>query len=165
MKRICVFILISLSACGDVKEDKRQSEEVVIQNGEVTKASSTDTLCFILTEGNNNQDTQAVKLIVTGDVVEGKMMYMPAEKDWRFGNLKGMKAGAQLDLVWTFVQEGMKDSSQVVMKINGDQLLQKSVSYYPETGREFIADTATFTTTYKKVDCTNFPKQDFDIGL
>jgi len=162
MKFFLIVTLLFFCACSNDAPQKPQ--DVVLQEGEASFTKN-DTLCFIYTEGKKQQDTQAVKLLISGNDVEGKMIYMPEEKDWRFGTLKGKKTNDILSLKWTFVQEGIKDSADVIFKLDGDKLLQKSVSYDVQTGREMIADTASFTKAFEKINCENFPKQDFDMGL
>ena len=164
MKRYCIILFIIMAAC-ETPNPEGKAQDVFITNGEVTTAVLPDTMCFILTEGLKNQDTQAVKLIFSKNQVSGKMVYMPAEKDWRFGNLNGVKESNVLKLTWVYVQEGMKDSVRTVFKLEDDGLLQKPFNYDVVTGKEFVADTSQFTRKYQKVDCSSFPKQDFDLGI
>jgi len=166
MKRYCFVLFVIATACSNPNADKeKKTGDVIVHDEEVNKTVETDTSCFILTEGRKNQDTQAVKLAINGNDVTGKLFYMPSEKDWRFGNLRGTKDGDMLTLMWVYVQEGMKDSTQVVFKIDANTLLQKPFSYDNKTGKEFISDTSQFTMKYQQVDCSNFPKHDFDLGI
>lgn len=166
MKKYLLYIALVVCGCNNTPNKESDTpEDVLFENGNVSTVPAADTMCYMLTQGKENQDTQVAKIVITGNVVEGKLMYMPAEKDWRFGNIKGEKNADILNLQWTFVQEGIKDSTTVIMKMTGNQLFQKSTSYNPETGKEFIADTSQFSVSYQKVDCGNLPKHDFDLGI
>ena len=164
MKRYCIILFTIITAC-EVPDPEGKAKDAPVTDGEVATASVSDTMCFILTEGLKNQDTQAVKLTINGDQIAGKMIYMPEEKDWRFGSLKGTKHGDVLKLTWVYVQEGMKDSTETVFKLEESGLLQKPFNYDAMTGREFVSDTSQFTRKYQKIDCSRFPKQDFDLGI
>ena len=164
MRKSIVVLMFVLSACGTSTPDNNNKEQdVVIEEGAV-KTASADTMYYIYTAGTKQQDTDAVKIIINGNIVEGKMMYMPAEKDWRFGKLYGSREGEFMNLTWIFIQEGIKDSAQVVFRLKGDQLIQQSYSSDADTG-ENIVDTTSFMKIYKKTDRNNFPRQEFDMGL
>lgn len=156
---ICSLLFLS---CRDNAKITQEATENVIEIATKISTNTTDTLCFLQTQGIKHQDTSIIKLVITNNDVVGKMLYMPHEKDGRFGNIKGNKNGDILDLVWTYMQEGMKDSIPVILKMNGSSLLQKSSSYDLNSGREFIADTAEFRKEYSKMDCILFSKYDFD---
>lgn len=89
-------MLILLSACGE--QTPRENAEKIIGAATEVANTTTDTMCFVRTEGNEHQDTAAIKLVITGNYVSGKMMYLPAEKDWRLGNLKGIRQNNILKL-------------------------------------------------------------------
>jgi hypothetical protein len=118
---------------------------------------ATGTHCFIRTEGKNNQDTAAVKLVITNELVSGKMINMPYEKDSRRGTIKGIKTGDTIVGIWTYIQEGMWDSLKVAFLLKDDQLIQKETTFDPPQGREVLPDTSSYTRVFNKVDCSLYP--------
>jgi hypothetical protein len=166
MKKYLFPALILVASCGrSPDETKKENAENALEVATEVSTSKPDTLCFLRTEGTKNQDTNAVRLIITNDAVVGKMMYLPNESDWRLGELAGKKDGNLINASWKYMQEGMLDTIQVSFKIDGDKLYQKQPSYDPKTGEEFLTDTAQYRLEYYRVDCAGFPQQDFDFGV
>jgi hypothetical protein len=111
------------------------------------------------TEGKNNQDTAAVRLVINNEIVTGKMVNMPFEKDWRKGTVKGQKSGDTIVGIWTYMQEGMWDSIKVSFLLKNDQLIQKETAFDPESGREVLPDTSHYSRIFTKIDCALFPSR------
>lgn len=162
MKKDVLITILFLTACGDAGH-KEEPQDVAIEQGSI-KDAVPDTFYYLLTGGAKQQDTEAIKFTISGDRVEGKMMHMPYEKDWRFGKLSGVRESDYLSLKWIFIQEGMLDSAQIVFKMEGDNLIQQSYNSEPDTG-ENIVDTASVKKVYHTIKRSSFPKQDFDMGL
>jgi hypothetical protein len=62
------------------------------------------------------------------------------------------------------MQEGMIDSVAVAFRMEGSTLLQKSPSYDPQTGREFLPDTATYRIRFTQADCGNVEMLEYDLS-
>jgi hypothetical protein len=148
------FLLLS---CGNNAARQTPEEKVLTVASEVS--SNTVTSCFMRTEGKNSQDTAAVRLVTNNEIVMGKMVNMPFEKDWREGTVKGRKNGDTIVGIWTFMQEGMWDSIKVSFLLKDDQLIQKETAFNPESGREVLPDTSHYSLIFKKIDCTLFPSR------
>lgn len=111
--------------------------------------------CFLRTEGSNNQDTTAVHLVINAGKVTGEMQWIPKEKDARKGTLEGTIAGNDIKAVWTFSQEGMKDTLGVAFQLSAQELAQKPFKVVKD-GRQQTDGAAGYTITYKLDNCTKF---------
>lgn len=115
--------------------------------------SSSEQFCFLKVEGQKNQDSTQVTLILRGDTVEGKMIWLPAEKDARRGTIKGTRKDNIITAIWSFMQEGSHDSLPLQFKLKGDTLLQKEFAVDPATGRQIIRRDAAYKDKLLRVDC------------
>jgi len=139
------------------------------KTADTTKAVSTDTAkditlnapaqnmdyCFLRTEGTSNQDTTAVHLNVNAGKVTGEMQWLPKEKDARKGTLEGAITGNDVKAVWTFMQEGMKDTMAVAFQLSAQQLGQKPFKVTKD-GRQVTDNAAGYTIIYKLDNCSKF---------
>ncbi len=111
--------------------------------------------CFYHTDGKQAQDTTMVNMLINGDAVTGKMSWLPKEKDARKGTITGKLSGNAIKAVWTFTQEGSKDSMNVEFQLRGNALAQKPYSYDAKTGREQTNTNADYSVIYNMKNCTN----------
>ncbi|MFA6087002.1 hypothetical protein [Mucilaginibacter sp.] len=112
--------------------------------------------CFIHTDGINGQDTTAVHLVINANKVSGDMSWLPKEKDRRKGTLAGMLNGDKIKAVWSFMQEGMKDTLAVEFKLSAQELAQKPMNLNVATGREQVNTNADYSVIYKLDNCEKF---------
>jgi len=115
--------------------------------------ASASELCFLNTAGNNHQDSTQVHLSIKDSVVSGEMIWMPFEKDSRKGKLLGTKNGPLINVLWTFMQEGMQDSIRLQFKYDGDHLHQKPLMFNETTSREETNNNSPYTTDLEPVNC------------
>ena len=108
--------------------------------------------CFLSLSGNN-KDSSFVSLSILGDKIIGKHSWIPFEKDGRMGTITGTKKGDTIDVVWEFMQEGMKDTLRTVFLLKDDQLKQKPFSVDNKNGRQITDDKSAFTVIYNKINC------------
>ena len=158
---ILPIALLVLSCNGKPKETA--TEQALELAGEVS-TNVADTLCFIRTAGANNQDSSLIQLVIIADKVTGKMMNLPHEKDSRVGRISGEKDGDIITARWTYMQEGMIDSVMVSYRLAGGNLLQKPSSFNPETGREFLPDTARYSILFETTFCGSVPMLQYDLS-
>lgn len=109
--------------------------------------------CFIRLDGEQQQDSTFLQLVIRGESVSGVYNHIPLEKDARRGTVLGTMDNDTLDLVWTFQQEGTQDTMRVVFLFDGDKLLQKSLSVDTQTGRQVTLDSSSFSEVYERIDC------------
>ncbi|MCC8407999.1 hypothetical protein LJ707_03600 [Mucilaginibacter sp. UR6-1] len=110
-------------------------------------------VCFLRTEGTQNQDSTKIHLMIAGDKVTGDMQWLPKEKDARKGTLEGTQDGNTIKAIWTFNQEGTKDTMAVEFNFPGDKLTQKPYKVNAKDGRQQTDTKAGYTVVYEKVDC------------
>ncbi|QNL48545.1 hypothetical protein H8S90_17365 [Olivibacter sp. SDN3] len=110
--------------------------------------------CFLNLSGNRKtQDSSYVSLTINGEKVSGNHHWSPFEKDGRAGTINGLKRGDTLDVVWSFMQEGMQDTLRTVFLLKGDILKQKPYSVDQQVGRQVTDNQSDFSIIYKKVSC------------
>lgn len=153
---VCLAALL-FAACSS-PSNKTSGKGTVVAGDTLAKSSATATtnqtatissLCFLRTEGKTNQDTTSIELVVKGNKVTGVMNWLPYQKDSRKGTLDGTFKGDTINAVWTFMQEGMKDTLNLKFKLDNDQLAQKPLKLNAKTGREQTDLSAGYTLEYK----------------
>jgi hypothetical protein len=153
---ICVLALASCSGNGNKGADTTQAAA-----GDSSKAATLNApaqsmeYCFLRTEGTSNQDTTAIHLIVNANKVTGEMKWVPKEKDARKGALEGTMSGNDIKAVWTFMQEGAKDTMAVSFQLSPQQLGQKPFKVTKD-GRQETDGAAGYTIIYKLDNCSTF---------
>lgn len=147
------LILISLLAAACTSNNtKTESKDADSPDSSTLKtAVATDTSrCFLLIEGTKNQDSTTIELSIKNNKVTGQMNWLPYQKDSRRGTLTGTTKGDTINAVWSFMQEGMKDTIGLKLILNGNQLMQKPLSFDAKTGREHTDEKAGYTVVYKE---------------
>ncbi|MBC8032721.1 MAG: hypothetical protein H7Y03_01140, partial [Chitinophagaceae bacterium] len=109
--------------------------------------------CYQLVTGSRQKDTAFIRLTVDGTDVTGTFSTSIYEKDTRKGTYAGTMRDSIVRAVWSFTQEGIKDSLPIEFKVEGNSVVQKRFSYDSKTGREFIADTSTYRDRFQQVAC------------
>ena len=146
---IASLLIASCSSNGNKTEnkdaDKADSSKVTAN----TVATDTSR-CFLLTEGKKNQDSTTIELAIKNDKVTGQMNWLPYQKDSRKGTLTGTAKGDTINAMWTFMQEGMTDTTGLKLVLNGNRLLQKPLTFDAKTGREHTDEKAGYTVIYKE---------------
>ena len=132
------FSLVLLSACNktDTPEtNKNAASGTPIVNSDAFKSGDTllEGIKQIAVEDGEycfkkmlNKDVTDVQLRILGNVVTGKMNWLPYEKDSAKGTLKGQfnKAG-ELELLYDYMIEGNKQTETKIMKIENKKLMLK----------------------------------------
>lgn len=142
---VCLFL-----ACKNTAEKTQKEENVQSENERQTsQPPATTKLCF-LTTGKDLQrgdrvirDSTILTLEVTGKQVTGIFKWFPAEKDGRSGTLKGTLADNQVRGKYTFIQEGMTETQDILIKMTEEQA--KITTNQGKHGE--------FVLTAQKVDC------------
>jgi predicted small lipoprotein YifL len=150
---LLTLLIITLAACGSNGNIKLRGENATILNPDSGATKSIDTLCFERYSGLQKQDTASISIIINGNDVTGRYANYPYEKDSRVGTVVGIKSGNFIKGTWRFQQEGMNDTIGFEFELEGNSLRQKQTSYDANSGREVIADTATFNLEFIKRDC------------
>lgn len=164
-----VFTIVSLSlfSCSDVVNEAEQTadsaavSEALQAAGEIS-TRDIDSTCYLLVEGSTKQDSKILKLITDGDDVAGVLLYLPHQKDARFGNIRGSRDGDIIFGTWYYEQEGMKDSVEFSFRKDGNDVLQQASSFNEKTGREYLNTSSPYNIRYSPTDCSNLPHYKID---
>lgn len=147
-------LLVFIAACSGPKTDGKGTATVIAGDSLAKSALTpstehnvaTSSLCFIRTD---RRDTTNLEMLIKGSKITGQMDWMPFEKDSRKGSLSGTIKNDSISAVWSFMQEGMKDTLALKFLIKGDKLMQKPLKLNTKTGREQTDGGAGFTTAYR----------------
>jgi hypothetical protein len=120
MKKIIIStlcIMAMFSSC----QNKKPENTTVAETPSISEMEAKK--CFLSIV---NQDTTRVSLLIDGDKITGEMDWIPFQKDKRIGTLVGKKnANGELELVYSFMQEGMSQTETKIMKVENDILFIK----------------------------------------
>lgn len=154
---MCALALASCTGNGNKGTDTTKAATAADTSKAATLNAPAQNMeyCFLRTEGTSNQDTTAVHLIVNAGKVSGEMKWLPKEKDARKGTLEGTINGNDIKAVWTFMQEGAKDTMAVAFQLSPQQLGQKSFKVTKD-GRQETDGAAGYTIMYKLDNCSTF---------
>lgn len=155
---ICAASLL-MAACtqNSTKTENKDADKPTDSTLVKNNAAATDTSrCFLLTEGKNNQDTTTVELAIKKGKVTGQMIWLPYQKDKRKGTLEGVIKDDSIHAVWSFMQEGMRDSIPLKFLLKGNLLIQKPLKFDEKTGKQQTDEKAGYTVAYKE---TALPKK------
>jgi len=147
------LIIISLLATACTSNNtKTESKDADSPDSSTLKNTvATDTSrCFLLTEGTKNQDSTTIEFAIKNNKVNGQMNWLPYQKDSRKGTLTGTAKGDTINAVWSFMQEGMKDTIGLKLVLNGNRLMQKPLAFDAKTGRQYTDEKAGYTVVYKE---------------
>lgn len=153
-KYVLILTVILFAACGEEADNAGNLKAV--KQPKVKERS----YCYLRTDGTNNQDTEAIHIIVKNDSVSGEMKYLPHEKDARVGTLTGIKVGDVIKADWLCQQEGMEFTVQVGLKMKRNKVLQQ-VSAFNDKGEEYLPTNAEYKWEYKEVNCDQFPARNY----
>lgn len=158
----CLFLICALAASctgsgkgdADTVSTKPTHEDTVQANANNAPAVNMQ-YCFYHTDGTAAQDTTAVSITINGDKVTGKMNWIPKEKDARKGKLAGKLTGNAIKAVWSYGQEGTKDTMSVEFQLRGNALAQKPYKYDSKTGAQQTNSAADYSVIYTMKNCVN----------
>ena len=132
------------------KDGDQPADSTLVKNN---SGAATDTSrCFLLTEGKDNKDTTTIELAIKSGKVTGQMIWLPYQKDKRQGTLEGVIKDDSIRAVWSFMQEGMRDSISLKFLLKGNLLIQKPLKFDEKIGKEQTDEKAGYTLAYKETD-------------
>jgi len=156
MKRMiypCFCAALLLSCNHATQSEKEQRTERIMNAAAELSNVTTDSMCYLLTEGIAKNDTTIIQLAIKGKTVSGHMAYLPYEKDSRRGILWGTKTGKKIQVQWAYMQEGISDTLALNFRLEDDALKQQKPAYDKNTGKEYFPGNAAYDRHYKRIDC------------
>ena len=152
---IAALLIASCSSNNSKPVNKDSVDAHVADTGKITKAanpSMASSLCFLRTEGKSNQDSTSIELVIKDNKVTGQMNWMPNQKDSRKGTLEGTIKGDTINTVWSFMQEGMKDTLNLKFKLSNNKLSQKPLKLNVTSGRDQTDESVGYSLNYRTSD-------------
>lgn len=141
------FFFSSCSSNSDKSNDS--SDTIAVTEPRTPLAHA---LCFLRTDGANKRDSTSIELVIKNNKVTGLMNWMPYEKDSRKGKLAGTINNDTIQVVWSFMQEGMTDTLTLHFKLDNTKLWQKPLKLNTQTGREQTDMSSGYTLAYATAD-------------
>lgn len=154
---LLILSILFVAACNNPEKESNTTNK---SSDIETPASAPDTFCYLYTDGTEQQDSFAVKLIINGNSVSGEMKYLPWQKDASTGTLKGTKKNNVVKLIWTYWQEGMETVEKVAFKLNDGKAYQQ-VPAFNDRGEMYLPENPEYGEVYSLVDCSVLPKRNY----
>jgi len=152
---ISIGFFLFCSGCNQLPQAKKhanwvdstfQSDTMVVDT-----SKRPNEYCFIHV---TQSDSSFVNLVFIKEQVTGKYTWIPFEKDSRTGTITGSKRGDTLDVVWNFMQEGVKDTLRTMFLLHDGTLKQRPFRVNQQTGRQQADQHAAFSILYKPIVCS-----------
>lgn len=157
LSMVMAGIILSSNACNQKSPSKNKANwadsTFVHDTTQGNKVDKQEELCFAQLKNAQSKDSSFINLSILGDKVTGKYSWIPFEKDSRTGSINGTKRGDTIDVVWSFMQEGMQDTLRTVFLLQPNTLKQKPYTINQKTGREVTNNQSDFSISYQKINC------------
>lgn len=149
-------ILALMVACTNNPTENNENEIALNNKRDSIISDSPDkSLCFLKLDGTKGQDSTYVYMHLKGDSITGIYNSIPEMKDARKGIIKGVKLGDTLNVVWSFMQEGIIDTIHTQFILEGDKLKQQPFLTLKD-GKQVRDRDAAFEIAYNSVSCPVF---------
>ncbi|MCB0696347.1 MAG: hypothetical protein KDC07_03215, partial [Chitinophagaceae bacterium] len=116
-----------------------------------------DTLCYVLTEGDENRNINAVRIIQQGDKVTGILKYLTFGEPPAQGDLNGTIKDGIITADWTFIKDKQFYKIPVSFKMTKNALLQKPTAVSKD-GQPYIPEDGEYSYKFNRVSCEYFPE-------
>lgn len=126
-------------------------------NKEDKKKSKADTFCYIISDGENNENINAVKLIIIGDKVAGELKYITADEPPAAGKLDGTIKDGIITADWTFIKQGNYYKIPVAFKMTKNAVFQKPSAVNAD-GQAYIPEEGEYSYEFPLVNCEYYPQ-------
>lgn len=119
MKNILYYLcfILLIASCTSKKEEQSSVESEVQEE---------KLLCFRneypFEDNSGKVDVEELTLAITGNQVTGMYNWLPAEKDQRKGTFTGTITGKTINAKYTFMQEGIEESTNISIEIKDDKV-------------------------------------------
>lgn len=121
------------------------------------KKTKADTFCYVIADGENNENINAVKLIINGDKVTGELKYITAGQPPAAGQLNGNIKDGIITADWTFVKQSNYYKIPVTFKMTGNAVFQKPSAVNAE-GQAYIPEDGEYSYEFPLVNCEYYPQ-------
>lgn len=121
------------------------------------KEAKADTFCYVISDGENNENINAVKLVIKGDKVTGELKYITANEPPAAGQLNGTIKDGIITADWTFVKQSNYYKIPVAFKMTKNAVFQKP-SAVNQDGQAYIPEDGEYSYEFPRVDCEYYPR-------
>lgn len=121
------------------------------------KEAKADTFCYVMSDGENNENINAVKLIIKGDKVTGELKYITANEPPAVGQLNGTIKDGIITADWTFVKQSNYYKVPVAFKMTNKAIFQKP-SAVNQDGQAYIPEEGEYSYEFPLVNCEYYPQ-------
>lgn len=121
------------------------------------KKSGPGTFCYVISDGENNQNINAVKLVIDGDNVTGELKYITAGEPPAAGKLNGTIKDGIITADWTFIKQTNYYKVPVAFKMTKDAVFQKPSAVNAD-GQAYIPEGGEYSYEFPLVDCAYYPQ-------
>lgn len=151
-----VFIVPFLGAClSDATKHEGNDIAIASNQDSIISNSSSNEMCFLKLDGTQKQDSTYVYVRLEGDSISGVYNWIPEMKDARRGIINGVKRGDTLNVVWSYMQEGVIDTIHTQFLLEENNLKQQPY-LTREDGRQVRNRNASFDIVYNSTGCPVF---------
>lgn len=143
-----------------LKEAAKEEPTVQAPATQKVKTIKLDTFCYVMREGDNNKNVNAVKLIIrpTDNKLIGELVYMVPGEPVARGALEGSINNNIIKANWTFIKNDTNwYRVPVEFKRTGNAVLQKP-SAIDENGQPYVPEDGEYSFQFDLVDCKFFPE-------
>lgn len=121
------------------------------------KTPKADTFCYVISDGEANENINAVKLVITGDKVTGELKYITANEPPAAGKLEGTIKDGIITADWMFVKGGNFYKIPVAFKMTKNAVFQKP-SAVNQDGQAYIPEEGEYEYEFPLVNCEFYPR-------
>ncbi len=121
------------------------------------KKSKADTFCYVISDGENNENINAIKLIINGDKVTGELKYITSDEPPAAGQLNGTIKDGIITADWTFVKQSNYYKIPVAFKMTSKSIFQKPSAVNAD-GQAYIPEEGEYSYEFPLVNCEYYPQ-------
>ena len=121
---ISILMFLAILGCKTAENKTEPKADINVNKPAQFKAYEGQR-CYLLTEGNNNEDSTKIKInFNTNNKITGNMEWLPYEKDGAIGVITGRIKNDTISGYFNYMIEGSNQSEEIELKIVNNQLLQ-----------------------------------------
>lgn len=118
-KNLLGLSLLLTTACGPSGNNQTNEQNTAAP----AEAPVIEKKCYLLTEGDKNQDSTLIVLAFSGKLVSGTMDWQPFEKDGAHGTIEATREGNSIKGIYHYMIEGSRQSEEVEFRMMDNDFL------------------------------------------
>lgn len=146
-----------VQAYTDETTETPSATEAVPGAKEDKKKAKADTFCYVISDGENNENINAIKLIINEDKVTGELKYITADEPPAAGQLNGTIKNGIITADWTFIKQNNYYKIPVAFKMASKSIFQKPSAVNAD-GQAYIPEEGDYSYEFPLVNCEYYPR-------